>query len=80
MRSRLATALLGVVLSVCVSVAAWVFFDTLLLLLVLPLVPLLFRRGDAEERRTPVRSCPACGYRTRDPAFDYCPRDGTPLE
>jgi hypothetical protein len=73
--ARTATALAGLALSLAATVAAWVLFDTLLLLLVVPFVPLLFRRG-----RPPVRECPECGFRTRDAGYDYCPRDGTELE
>jgi len=75
--SRTATAVAGLVVSLLVSVAAWYYFDTLFAFLLLPFVPLLWRReGDA----SPVWECPACGFSTRDPGFDYCPRDGTPLD
>jgi hypothetical protein len=48
-----------------------------LVLLVVPFVPLLLsRRGE----RQPVRTCPTCGFKTRDRGVDYCPRDGTELE
>jgi hypothetical protein len=75
--SRTATAVAGLVVSLVVSVAAWYYFDTLVAFLLLPFVPLLWRRGDDAP---PVRECPACGFSTRDPGFDYCPRDGTPLD
>jgi hypothetical protein len=75
--SRTATAAVGLVASVAVSVAAWYYFDTLLVFLLLPFVPVLFRRRGADP---PVADCPACGFRTRDPAVDYCPRDGTALD
>ncbi|MFB6102140.1 MAG: hypothetical protein ABEJ73_06195 [Haloplanus sp.] len=75
--SRTATAVAGLVVSLLVSIAAWYFFDTLIAFLLLPFVPVLFRRGDDER---PVRECPACGFRTRDPGFDYCPHDGTALD
>ena len=82
MRSRTVTALVGLALSVVVSVVAWVYFDTLFVFLFLPLVPLLFARGrrsGGDEEHT-VYECPACGFRTGDPEFVYCPRDGTELE
>ena len=81
MRSRTVTALAGLALSVVVSVAAWVYFDTLFVFLFLPLVPLLFARGrgNGDGERT-VYECPTCGFRTADPEFAYCPRDGTELE
>lgn len=77
--SRLLTAAVGLLASLLVSVAAYVYFDTLLLFLFLPVVPFLFgsRGGDDEP---PARTCPACGYRTRAADHDFCPRDGTRLE
>jgi hypothetical protein len=77
-RSRLLTAAAGLLVSLLVSVAAYVYLDTLLLFLFLPFVPFLFRGSDAEESR--VRTCPECGYRTRATDHEYCPRDGTRLE
>lgn len=78
------TAIAGLALSLAVSAAVWLAFDTLLLFLFVPFVPLLFSRGVREvgdERSDrPARECPACGFRTDDPRFDYCPRDGTPLD
>ena len=80
--SRTATALVGAVLGLAVSAALWYYFDTLLFLLFLPFVPFLLRgdRGEGADRRPETAECPACGYRTTDPAHDYCPRDGTRLE
>jgi hypothetical protein len=79
--SRLLTGLVGLALSLAVSVAAWVHFDTLLLFLFLSLVPFLFRgRGADSTDRPETRRCPVCGFETRDPSFGYCPRDGTELE
>lgn len=76
--ARTATAIVGVAISVLVSAAAWIYLDTLLLFLVVPFVPLLFRRrgGNAPS----VKRCPDCGFETREPSFSHCPRDGTPLE
>lgn len=82
--SRTLTAAVGLGVSLLVSVAAWVYLDTLLLFLFLPFVPFLFRRGgdeaEREREQPPVRECPVCGYRSRDPTHDYCPRDGHRLE
>ena len=80
--SRTATALVGAVLGLAVSAALWYYFDTLLFLLFLPFVPFLLRgdRGEGAGRRPETAECPACGYRTTDPAHDYGPRDGTRLE
>ena len=97
MRSRTATAIAGLLVSLVVSVGAWYYFDTLLVFFFLPFVPILFRRR-AERTRTagrdrttardgaaardppPVEECPRCGFRTQNPEFTYCPRDGTRLE
>ena len=87
MRSRTATALVGLVASLAVSLAAWYYFDTLLVFFVLPFVPILFR-GREETREPsdeatdspPVTECPRCGFRTRNPEFSHCPRDGARLE
>ena len=79
--SRTLTAVVGLGLSLLVSLAVWVYFDTLLLFLLVPFVPFLFRRGSREDaERPPARSCPVCGFRTRSPEYDYCPRDGNRLE
>jgi len=71
-----ATAAIGLVVSIGLSAVAWWYLDLALFLVFLPFVPFLFRRG--EQR--PVRECPACGYRTRDDDHEYCPRDGERLE
>jgi len=73
-RSR--TALLGLLASLAVSLVLWAVFGVPAFLVVVPFVPFVFRRDD----RPPVRECPVCGYRTRDPEFDHCPRDGHRLD
>ncbi|MFB6304735.1 MAG: hypothetical protein ABEH47_06180 [Haloferacaceae archaeon] len=78
--SRTATAAAGVVLSLLVSAAVWWLFDVLFLFFLVPFVPFLFSRRWGERAERTVRRCPECGFRTADPEFDYCPRDGTPLE
>ncbi|WP_345781423.1 hypothetical protein [Natrononativus amylolyticus] len=74
----MATALVGLLVGLTVSVAAWVYFGTVLFFLFLPFVPFLFRSretgGDA-----PFRRCPTCGFETRTPDYEYCPRDGAHL-
>ncbi len=77
--SRTATAAVGLLASLALSGILWVVFDSLLFFLFVPFVPFLFRSGE-EHDRPPVRECPACGFRTRDPEYDYCPRDGHRLE
>lgn len=78
--SRTTTAIVGVILSLLVSVLAWYYFETVLLFLFVPFVPLVLR-GRADGGSDPGRStCPACGFETRDAGYEYCPRDGTPLE
>ena len=79
-RSRTVTALAGLAVSLLVSVVAYVYFDTLFLFVFLPLVPFLFARGRGRDAERTVYECPACGFRTADPEFAYCPRDGTELE
>ncbi|WP_440010186.1 hypothetical protein [Halomicrococcus sp. SG-WS-1] len=76
-RSRTVTAVVGLVGSLLVSALLWWYFDTVAFFLFVPFVPFLFRRGEPDE---PVRECPACGFRTTDDAYEYCPRDGTKLE
>lgn len=77
--SRTLTAAVGLAGSLLVTAGAWYYFDSLLVLLFVPFVPLLFRRyGD--DDRPPVRECPDCGFRTRDQTFEHCPRDGRKLE
>ncbi|MFB6302653.1 MAG: hypothetical protein ABEH78_07315 [Haloferacaceae archaeon] len=88
--SRTLTALVGLAVSLAVSAAVWLAFDTLLLFLFVPFVPFLFSRGlgggtrgterPGHEPERRGRECPTCGFRTDDPRFDYCPRDGTPLD
>ena len=88
--SRTATAFAGLVLSLAVSIVAWVQYDTLLLFLLVPFVPLLFRRGRGAAGSEsgaagapagpPRKRCPTCGFETRAPDYAHCPRDGTALE
>lgn len=78
MASRTATAIAGLIVSVLVSVVAWVVFDFPFLFLFVPFIPFLFRRGTSD--RPPVKECPECGFSTRNPEFSYCPRDGTHLD
>ena len=85
MRSRTATALAGLLVSLVITLGAWYYFDTLLVFLLLPFVPILFRsrgdgsRGDDGRGEPVVRECPQCGFRTRNPEFSHCPRDGSRL-
>jgi len=79
MASRTTMAIAGLVLSLLISVAAWQVFDFPFFFLFIPFVPFLFRRGTSST--TPERRrCPECGFTTRDPNFEFCPRDGTRLE
>lgn len=77
--SRTLTAAVGIAVSLLLTAAAWYYFDSLLVFLFVPFVPLLFRRFGRDDR-PPERECPECGFTTRDPAFEHCPRDGTRLE
>jgi len=81
MDSRLLTAAVGVAASLLVSVLAWVVFDTLLVFLLVPFVPFLFRGERGQGEASPaVRHCPVCDYRMTDRRHEYCPRDGHRLE
>ena len=77
--SRHATAAVGFVGSLLVSAVLWWYFETLLVFLLVPFVPILFRRfGD--DRPEVVQECPHCGFQGTSDAYDYCPRDGSRLE
>jgi hypothetical protein len=78
--SRLATAAVGVIVSLAASLVLWQVFDVALFFLAVPFVPFLFRSRREDRSEPPVRECPDCGFRTRDGEFAYCPRDGTELE
>lgn len=78
--SRTLTAAAGLAVGIVVSVVAYVQYDTLLVLLFLPFVPILFRKGVEDEAERAVRECPACEFRTTNPEFTHCPRDGHRLE
>lgn len=77
--SRAATAAIGVLASLLLSAAIWYVTGIGLFFLAVPFVPLLFRNRGSEAEPA-LQECPVCRFRTRDPDFDYCPRDGTPLE
>ena len=78
--SRTLTALLGVVASLAISIVLYLYTGWLLFFLFVPFVPFLFRAGGSRPvERPPVKECPRCGFRTRDPEFEHCPRDGDRL-
>ena len=81
--SRTIAALVGLVASLALSAAIYAVTGSLLLFVFVPFVPFVFSRslGGREDREEtpPVRECPGCGFRARDPEFDYCPRDGRRL-
>ncbi|SEW27211.1 hypothetical protein [Natrinema salifodinae] len=85
--SRTATALVGLAASLLVSAVLWWQFETLAFFLFVPFVPFLFRgsggekgRSQRDQQEAAVRTCPSCGFQTRNQAYDYCPRDGRRLE
>lgn len=80
MNSKTVTALVGIVGSLLLSVVLWWYFGTLVFFLFVPFVPLLFRRVEWGPTEQTARECPVCGFRTTNDTYDYCPRDGTPLE
>ncbi len=79
--SRTVAALVVVAASLAVSVLLYVYTGNLLFLLFVPFVPFLFsnRDDDTERDRQPVFECPRCDFSTRNPEFEYCPRDGSQL-
>jgi len=79
--SRVATALAGLAASIVLSIVLWRAFGTPFFFLFVPFVPFLLRGRETDGSETPpVRSCPDCGFQTRDPGFEFCPRDGARLE
>ncbi len=74
--TRTISALVGLVLSLAVSAGAWYYFDTFLLFLFLPFIPIWFWRQTPDS---PRKQCPTCGFQAHDPEVNYCPRDGTKL-
>jgi len=78
--TRAATALVGLLASLAVSVLVYRYTGQLLVFLVVPFVPLLFRGLGDGGPAPDHRSCPACGYATSDPETRFCPRDGTELD
>ena len=80
--ARTVTALAGLTVGLLVSAAAWYVFETFLLFLFLPFVPFLLGRGRADRSASDARSirrCPRCEFRTVEPEYEYCPRDGARL-
>lgn len=77
--SRTLTAVVGIAASLAVSVALYVYTGSVLFFLFVPFIPFLFLGGDSETERPPLRECSRCDFRTRDPDFEYCPRDGSRL-
>jgi hypothetical protein len=82
LESRTATALVVGIASIAVSVLLYAYTGSLVFFLFLPFVPFLFsnREDDRRPEQRPVFECPRCGFRTRNPEFEYCPRDGSRLD
>lgn len=78
--SRTLTAAAGLAIGIIASIVAYVQYDTLLVLLFLPFVPILLRNGIEDEAEPAVKECPVCAFRTTNPEFTHCPRDGHRLE
>ncbi|NUB90251.1 hypothetical protein HT576_04275 [Haloterrigena sp. SYSU A121-1] len=77
--SRTATAAIGLLVSLLVSVVLWWRFETFAFFLFVPFVPFLFRGSGQSATEATTRTCPSCGFQTRNRAYEYCPRDGTRL-
>lgn len=69
--------MLGLVMSVAVSVIAWWYFNTFLLFLLVPFVPILYRQRRTSQSGT---TCPTCGFQSADPSVNFCPHDGEKLQ
>jgi hypothetical protein len=77
--SRTATAGAGLLVSLVLTAVLWWYFETLLVFLLVPFVPVLFR-GLGDGGPDIVQECPHCGFQATSDAYDYCPRDGSRLE
>ncbi|MFB6198314.1 MAG: hypothetical protein ABEI52_08625 [Halobacteriaceae archaeon] len=66
---------IGLAISILLTLGAWIYFNTLFVFLFLPFIPILVRRSGKSN----VVTCPKCGFHTRKD-FQYCPHDGTELE
>jgi hypothetical protein len=78
--ARTLTALVGIAASIGASVLLYHYTGSLLFFLFVPFVPFLFgNRDDGSQTGPPVRECSRCDFRTRNPEFEYCPRDGSRL-
>jgi hypothetical protein len=78
--SRTLTALAGILVSLGLSVGLYLYTGSVLFFLFVPFVPFLFGAGGTgETTESPLRTCSRCQFQTRDPAFEYCPRDGSRL-
>ena len=78
--ARVGTALLALVASLAGSALVWYYLGNPFLFLVVPVVPFLFRRArGGQTEQPPRRVCGECGFSTRDPEYEFCPRDGRPL-
>ena len=80
MRSQIATALVGLVASLAISVLAWWYLGTLLFFLFVPFVPFLFSRRGGTPVEREIRTCPRCEFRTERNDYEFCPRDGARLQ
>jgi len=78
--SRTATAAVGLAASLLVTALLWWYFESLFVFLLVPFVPILFRRLGGDSEPTIVQECPHCGFQATSSAYDYCPRDGSRLE
>lgn len=79
--SRTLTALVGVVVSLGLSVVLYVYTGSLLFFLLVPFIPFFFAAGSSDDAEDgpPIKTCDRCSFRTHNPEFEYCPRDGSRL-
>ena len=80
--SRTLTALVGFIASIGLSVLLYIYTGSMLFFLFLPFIPFFFvnrNREDAHTAKSTTKECSRCGFTTRQPEFEYCPRDGSRL-
>ena len=78
--SRTLTPLAGLAAGPGLSAALYLYTGSVLFFLFVPFVPVLPGAGGSADRTAPPQTaCARCSFRARNPAFEYCPRDGSRL-
>lgn len=80
--SRTLTAIVVGAASVLLSIGLYLYTGSLLFFLLIPFVPFFFAGRESEASETAAETvfrCSRCEFRTTNPEFEYCPRDGSRL-